>query len=101
MSAVWISIIGATIVTFAIKAFGPVAMGGRELTPRLATVVGLFAPALLAALVLTSTLADGDKLAIGEETGGVAAAGVALWRGASIVPVVVIAAVVTAALRAL
>ena len=52
-STVWLTIAGCTLVTVAIKAFGPVVMGGRELPPRLGGVIMLMAPALLAALVVT------------------------------------------------
>ena len=88
------------VVTAAIKAAGPLALGGRELPGWFAAVVALLAPALLAALVVTQALADGDQLAIGADSFGVAAAGVVLWRGGSILLGVTVAAVVTAALRA-
>jgi hypothetical protein len=59
------------------------------------------APALLAALVCTATLADGKELGVGADTAGVAVAGVIVWRGASVVAAVVVAVLVTAGLRAL
>jgi branched-subunit amino acid transport protein len=98
--AAWALVALSALVTAAIKAAGPVALGGRELPAWFSGVIGLMAPALLAALVCVSALADGDRLAIGADTAGVAVAGVALWRGASIVLAVVIAAGVTALLRA-
>ena len=76
-------------------------LGGRELPPRLLGVISLLAPALLAALVVTQTLADGDELAVGEHTVGVVAGGLVAWRTGSIIGCVLSAAVVTAALRAL
>ena len=94
-------IIGSAVITFAIKAAGPVALGGRELPTWFTSVVVLLAPALLAALVATQALADGDKLAIGADTAGVAAGGLAAWRTGSIIACVLIAPAVTAALRAL
>jgi branched-subunit amino acid transport protein len=99
--SVWALIGLCAVVTVLIKAAGPVAFGGRELHPRFAAVIALMAPALLAALVVTAALADGEELAVGADTAGVAAAGVALWRGANVVAGVLIAAAVTAALRAL
>ncbi len=102
MSAeLWALIAGCALVTFAIKAAGPLALGGRELTPRFADVVALMAPALLAALVVTQALADGERLHVGADTAGVAAAGVVVWRGGSVLPAVGLAVVVTAGLRAL
>lgn len=96
----WLVIAGCAVVTFAIKAAGPVALGGRDLPPRFSGVIALMAPALLAALVVTNALADGEELAVGADTAGVAAAGLVLWRGGTVVPAVVVAAVVTASLRA-
>ena len=96
----WLLIGGCAIVTFAIKAAGPVALGGRELPAGLHRVIALMAPALLAALVVTQALADGRNQHVGADTAGVAAAGVVVWRGGSVVPAVAIAVAVTAALRA-
>ena len=92
---------GCALATFAIKAAGPVALGGRELPTWFTSVVVLLAPALLAALVATQALADGDQLTIGADTAGVAASGVVVWRTGSIIACVLVAPVVTAALRAL
>ena len=100
-STVWLVVAGCAAVTFAIKAIGPVAMGGRELPPAADRVIALTAPALLAALIATNAFADGQKLAIGEDTAGVAAAAVLVWRTGSVVGAVLVAAAVTAALRAL
>jgi branched-subunit amino acid transport protein len=92
---------GCAAVTAAIKATGPVALGGRELPERFTGVIVLMAPALLAALVVTAALADGDRWAVGPDTAGVAAGGLVAWRTDSIIGCVVVAAGVTAALRAL
>jgi branched-subunit amino acid transport protein len=94
-------IAGCAVVTAAIKAAGPVALGGRDLPEWSTRVIVLLAPALLAALVATAALADGDELALGAETAGVAAAGLVVWRTDSIVACVAVAAAVTAGLRAL
>jgi branched-subunit amino acid transport protein len=98
---VWALIAGCALVTAVIKAAGPVAFGGRDLPDRLAGVIALMAPALLVALVVTQALADGQHLAVGADTAGVGLAGVAIWRGGSILLAVGIAVVVTAGLRAL
>ena len=94
-------IAGCALVTAAIKAAGPVALGGRELPARFTAVVTLLAPALLAALVVTQTLADGHRIAVGKETVGVIAGGAVAWRTGSIIGCVLVAAAVTAGLRAL
>ena len=88
------------VVTALIKGAGPFALGGRELPEWFSRVIMFMAPALLAALVCTATLADGDRWAVGADTAGVAVAGVLLWRGASIIAGVFVAAAVTALIRA-
>jgi hypothetical protein len=57
--------------------------------------------AVLAALVVTAALANGQELSIGPDTAGVAAAGIVAWRGGSVITCVVVAAVVCAGLRAI
>jgi branched-subunit amino acid transport protein len=88
------------VVTAFIKGIGPFALGGRELPGWFSSVVALLAPALLAALVVTQVLADGDELAVGADTVGVGAAALVLWRGGSIILAVAVAAAVAAGLRA-
>lgn len=91
---------GCALVTAAIKAIGPATLGGRELPAWFQSVVVLLAPALLAALVVTQTLAHGDRLHVGANTVGVLAGGLVAWRLGSVLGCVAVAAVVTAALRA-
>jgi branched chain amino acid efflux pump len=94
-------ILGSALATFAIKATGPVALGGRTLPGWFTGVITLMAPPLLAALIAVSALADGREVGIGADTAGVAAAALVVWRTRSIVGAVVVAAVVTALLRAI
>jgi branched-subunit amino acid transport protein len=98
---IWATIAGCAVVTFAIKAVGPVALGGRTLPAAFERVIALMAPALLAALIVTNALANGRELGIGADTAGVAAAAALVWRTGSIIGAVVVAAVVTGLLRAL
>ena len=97
---VWALILLTALATVVTKAIGPAATGARELPAPAVRVVVLLSSALLAALVVTSALADGGRLHVGADTVGVAAAGVLLWRRAHVLVVVLGAAVVTAALRA-
>ena len=101
MSTTVVLIGGCALVTAAIKAVGPIALGGRELPERFTGVIALMAPALLSALVVTAALADGDRIAVGPDTAGVAAGGLVAWRTESIIGCVVVAAAVTAAVRAI
>jgi branched-subunit amino acid transport protein len=98
----WITIAGLVVTTCAIKAFGPVFFGGRELPAVVARVIPLLAPALFAALIAVDTFAaPGPSLTVDARAGGLAAAAVAIWLRAPIVLVVVAAVAVTVLLRAL
>ena len=101
MSTAVLLVAGCALITAIIKAVGPVVLGGRELPERFTGVIALMAPALLAALIVTAALTDGDRLAIGPDTAGVAAGGLVAWRTESVIGCVLVAAAVTAALRAL
>jgi len=101
VTTVWIVVIVTGIGTLALKAAGPVALGGRPLPERLSGVVTLVGPALLAALVAIGTLADGQRLVIDARVLGVAAAAVAIRLRAPVLVVVIVAAAVTAGVRAL
>jgi uncharacterized membrane protein len=101
LSHVWLAVVLVGAATVALKAAGPVMLGGRELPARVRVLVGLLAPALLAALVVTNTLASGRHVVVDARLAGVAAAAVALRLRAPILVAVAIAAAVTAAIRAL
>jgi len=98
---IWVLIVLVAVITAAIKAAGPIALGGRELPAWFSSIVTVMPAAVLAALVVTSALADGDELFIGPDTAGVAAAGIIAWRGGSVITCVLVAAAVTAGLRAI
>jgi uncharacterized membrane protein len=102
MSATWATIVVLALATAAIRAAGPVTLGGRELPPSIEGVVVLLAPALLAALVVTETLAgDPGELVLDERVAGVAAAGGVLALRGPLLVAIALAAGVTAGLRAL
>jgi branched-subunit amino acid transport protein len=100
VSSAWLVVVIVGVATMAIKAIGPVFLGGKPLPDRVQAVVGLLAPALLAALVVTSVLAAGRELVLDERLIGITAAVVALMLRAPVVVVVVIAAAATAVARA-
>ena len=101
MSAVWIVVIVSGTGTLALKATGPVLLGGKPLPERLTGVVGLLGPALLAALVAIGTFAEGQRLVLDGRVLGVGAAAVAIRFRAPVLLVVIIAAAVTATARVL
>ncbi len=100
MSSAWVLVGGCALITAVIKAAGPVALGGRALPGWFAAVVRLLAPALLAALVVTHTLASGKHVTVGASTAGVAASAVVMRRTGSVAWCVVSAAALTALIRA-
>lgn len=85
--------------TMAIKAAGPVLLGARPLPGAVQSVVALLAPALLAALVATATLAEGTRIQPDARLIGLAAAVVALLLRAPVLLVVIIAAAAAAGAR--
>jgi hypothetical protein len=101
MTAVWVTIGGLAAITAAIKAAGPLALGGRELPERALAVIALLAPALLAALVLTDTFSHDGELIVDARAAGLACAGGAVLLRAPLLVTVLVAAVGTAAVRAL
>jgi len=102
MSAVWTTVIVLCIATASMKAIGPVSFGGRRLSGRVASVIVLVAPALLASLVVYETLnTDGPGIKLDARLVGLAAAGAALALKRSMLVVVTVAAVATALARAI
>lgn len=102
MTVVWVTIAVLAVGTIAIKAAGPIAVGGRDLSPRARAVVVLVAPALLAALVLYETLsADDGGLALDERLTGVFAAAAALLLRLPMLAVIAVAAAASAVTRLL
>jgi branched-subunit amino acid transport protein len=93
-------IVASMLATVAIKAVVPLILGGRELPARFNDVIVLLGPALLTALVVTQALANGTRLGVDATTAGVAAGGLVAWRGGSPIRCVVVAAAVTALIRA-
>jgi hypothetical protein len=103
VTEVWITIAVLTVATVLIRGVGPALFGGRELPASATAVIVLLAPALLAALVVVQTFSApaGSALDVDERVLGVAAAALVLAGGGSALPAVGVAAVVTAATRAL
>ena len=101
MSEVWLVVLVVGAVTVALKAAGPVLLGGRELPPPVLRVGVLLAPALLAALVAVGLFGGDRELVLDERVAGLGAAVLALLVRAPILVVVLVAAVATALARGL
>jgi branched-subunit amino acid transport protein len=97
--ALWITIVVVALVSAAIRAFGPVLVGGRELPASMNAVIALLVPALLTSLVVTQTFGEDGQLALDEKAIGVAIAAVALALRAPVLVAVTLAVVTTALAR--
>jgi branched-subunit amino acid transport protein len=101
VSATWAVVAVVGVATLAFKAVGPVLLGGKPLPDRAAAVVTLLGPALLSALVAIGTFGDGRSLVLDARVPGVLAAAVAIRLRAPVLLVVIVAAAVTATIRAI
>jgi uncharacterized membrane protein len=100
MTTLWITIVAVALASAAIKAAGPVLVGGRELPPRTVGVIALLAPALLSALAITETFGEDRHLVLDERAIGVAVGAIALALRAPVLVAVALAAATTALVRA-
>jgi hypothetical protein len=101
VTAAWIAVAAVGAATIALKGAGPLVFANRPLPRYVAAVMPLLAPCLLAALVVSQTLADGRALALDARILGVIGAAVALALRAPLLVVLATAAGVAAAARAL
>jgi len=99
VNALWVAILAVTLASAAIKAAGPILVGGRELPRWVNAVIASLAPALLAALVVTETFGDEGHLVLDEKALGVGVAAVALALRAPVLLAVALAALATALAR--
>jgi branched-subunit amino acid transport protein len=100
VSDAWVTIIALTVATVAIKGAGPAVVGGRDLPPSVMRVIGLFAPALLAALIMVETFGgSGRSLTLDARAAGLAVAAAILVTTESLIGAVLGAAGATALLR--
>lgn len=101
MSAASVVIVGLGLGTYALKAAGPLLLGGRTLPARVERAAQQLPTALLASLVVVSTIAVDRSVVLDARLAGVVAAGVALRVRAPFILVVAVAVAVTGAVRAL
>lgn len=101
MSAAWTTIGALAIATAAIKAAGPLALGGRDLPRWALRFIALLAPALLSALVVVETFGEDKRVVLDARAAGIVAAAVALAARLSVLWAVGAAAITAALVRAL
>ena len=99
MSVVWLTVLLVGACTIALKAAGPLVLGGNGLPSRLADAFEFLAPSLLAALVVTQALGEGGDLVADERLVGVGVAAVAIRLRAPLIVVMMLAALSTALVR--
>lgn len=100
MTALWITILAVALVSAALRAAGPMLVGGRELPPSVNAVIAMLVPTVLTALVVTETFGKDGRLVLDEKAIGVSVAALALALRAPVLLAVVLAVVVTALIRA-
>ena len=101
MSAGWLTVLVVATATIAIKAAGPVVLGGRQLPEPLLRVVALLPAALLAALVAVLTLQLEGGLVLDARVIGLGVGLVAILLRVPVLGVVLLAGAATAAARAI
>lgn len=99
MTDATIVLIVMTVGTFGLKSAGPLLLGSRSIPAPLQSLVDLLPAALLAALALVSTVGQGQSIEVDARLVGLIVAGIALWRRAPFVVVIVLASVATAITR--
>ena len=100
MTAGWLTVAAVAAATIAIKAAGPVVLGGRQLPEPVLRVVALLPAALLAALVAVLTVQSDGGLVLDARLIGVGVGLVAILLRAPILLVVILAGAATAVARA-
>jgi len=97
---IWICVAATAILSCGIKAIGPALLGDRPLPSRAIGVIGVLAPTLLAALIISDVLGPGWSSADGPLALGVATAAGARSTGAPTPLCIAAAIAVTAVIRA-
>jgi branched-subunit amino acid transport protein len=99
VSEAWAAVLVVGAATIVLKSVGPVLLGGKPLPEHLTGIVGLLAPALLAALVVTQSVGGDEEIVLDARLVGVGAAVVAILLRAPLLVVVVAAAAAAALVR--
>ena len=97
----WTLIILLTLGAYGFKVTGLVFLGGRSLPPIFERCLALIPAAVVTALVMKDTFTNGQELVLDARALGIAVAGIAAWRKAPLIVVIVLGAAVTALVRQL
>ena len=97
----WTLVILLTFGAYAFKVTGLVFLGGRSLPPMFERCLALIPAAVVTALVMKDTFTTGQDIVLDARALGIAVAGIAAWRKAPLIVVIVLGAAVTALVRQL
>jgi branched-subunit amino acid transport protein len=101
MNGPWSVVLVVASVAFVLRAAGPALLGGREVPTRLADVIELLPPALLAAFVATGVFVSRSALVLDARAVGLAVAAGAVLARLPLPATLVLAASATALARLL
>jgi branched-subunit amino acid transport protein len=97
----WTLVLLLAAAAYGFKVLGLIVIGRRQLPLTLERCLALIPAALIAALIVNDTFADGKALVLDARAAGVAVAALAAWRRAPLIVVIVLGAAVTATVRQL
>lgn len=95
----WLSMLAVTILSWTMRASGPLALGNRPLPKMAVRITGLMAPVLLAGLIIVELGGSGWSEFDWTQLGGVGVAGLARLLKAPMLMAVVVGIAATALLR--
>jgi branched-subunit amino acid transport protein len=95
----WTVLLGLCAISYALKAVGPLLVGGRELGPQMKRMLELVALPLLAALILVQTVTSGHRIVLDARAPALGVAALLAWRRAPFLVVVLAAAATAAVIR--
>jgi branched-subunit amino acid transport protein len=101
VTATWVAVLATGAGCYLLKLAGLWVPARVVDHPTVRRLADLLPAALLAALVVVEACADGTRLVLDARLAGLAAAGIAVWRRAPFLVVVVSAAVTAALVRTL
>lgn len=96
----WLAIAGLAAFAYSCKAAGYFSLSRRPLSAPALAMVALIPPALLASIVVVQSIGEGGPRVLATRAAGVAAGTLVAWRRGPLIAVLVVAAGVTALLRA-
>lgn len=100
MTTAWTAVLAASLIAYLLKLSGHLVPPRWLGHPRLVGALAVLPAALLAALVVTQTVASGRHLTFDARVVAAGVAAVALWRRAPFIVVVILGAVTAALVRA-